>query len=518
MRRITAAILFLALLCAVALGDQDPSAAELESDLVVYGATPGGIAAAVAARREGLSVLLLDPGVHIGGMMTSGLGASDRCTTSIIGGFSKEVFEKIGAKYGRPLTWHFEPHVAERVFEEIAEEEGLQIIRGDSLQEVEKSGAALHAVKTRQGKRLRGRIFIDASYEGDLLAAAGASYAVGRESADTYGETFAGVQDYVAQRQFPIDVPARGSDGRLFSGVQAGPRAPLGSGDRKIMAYNYRLCLTKEPDNMVPITRPEVYRAEDYELLLAFLQRRPHTLLRELFHFFRLPNRKFDLNNRIAFSTDFIGQNWDYPEAGPEQRAEIEQRHRDYLQGLLYFLGNDERVPPLLRQNLRMQGLCRDEFADNGHWPYQLYVREARRLLGEYVLRERDLLQDVRKADSVGMASCPIESHHVQILEDEAGHVKFEGWAGKRVLPYEIPLRSLLPRRSEVNNLLVPVAISASHVAYSSMRMEPTYMILGTSAGAAAALALQSGTALHELPYAELAAKLQQHGQVLRLK
>ncbi len=488
----------------------------VESDVVVYGATPGGIAAAVAAARNGLTVSVVEHHKHIGGMMSSGLGASDRCDQGVVGGFSKSVFNRIGKHYGMHLTWHFEPHVAEQVFEQIAKDHAVSIFREESLTSVRKQGGRILSFDTDAGRTFAGRIFVDASYEGDLYAAAGVSYTVGRESHAQYGERFAGVQPYVSSRQFPIDVPAKRRDGEFFHRVNPEPPAKIGSGDKKIMAYNYRLCLTKEKDNFVPIEKPEGYRAQDYELFLAFLQRRPHTLLRELFHFFPLKNRKFDLNNRIAFSTDNVGANWEYPEASYSERRNIEQDHKRYTQGLLYFLSNDDRVPPLLRSNMAKHGLCKDEFTDNENWPYELYVREARRMVGEYVLIEQDLLKDVYKPDSVARASCPLESHHVDIHMDENGSAKFEGWVAKRVKIYEIPYRSMLPKRAEASNLLVPVALSASHVAYSSLRMEPTYMMLGESAGLAAALSLSNKVGLHELDYQDLLKSMRASGLIVR--
>ncbi|MCB0344927.1 MAG: FAD-dependent oxidoreductase [Bdellovibrionales bacterium] len=498
----------IAVLVGVALLVSAAEAKVHESDVVIYAATPAGIAAGAAAAREGLSVIIIDQDQHIGGMMSSGLGASDRCDHGLIGGISKSVFNRIGRHYGMALTWHFEPHVAENVFEQIIKESGITVIRQEVLSDVKKEGNVVKSITTDSGDVFQAKVFLDASYEGDLYAAAGVSYAVGREPGSQYSEQFAGVQPYVANRQFPIAVPAKDKSGRIYHRVNPKRPAEFGSGDKKIMAYNYRLCMTKERENFVPISKPKNYRAEDFELFLAFLQRRPHTLLKELFHFFPLKNKKFDVNNRIAFSTDFVGANWDYPEANADERSKIAWAHRDYTQGLFYFLGNDERVPPLLRKNTALIGLCKDEFADNDNWPYELYVREARRMVGEYVLTEKDLLHEASKPDSVARASCPLESHHVDIHMDENGNAMFEGWVGKKVKTYEIPYRSLLPKRSEAANLLVPVAISASHVAYSSLRMEPTYMMLGEGAGIAAALSLKHNVALHDLDYQLLLKKL----------
>ncbi|MCB0359275.1 MAG: FAD-dependent oxidoreductase [Bdellovibrionales bacterium] len=485
-------------------------------DVVVYETTPAGVMAAVAAARRGMRVALLGSSSHIGGMVSSGLGNSDIGDPATIGGLSREFFLQVGKEYGteRPV-YKFEPHVARRVFEEMLRENRVSVFLNHPIQEVTKSGSRIQSMRSSRGQQFPGKVFVDASYEGDLMHVAGVSYAVGREGSDEFGEKFAGFQRENSRHSFDISVPARDSSGRLLRGVSAETPVAVGTGDSKVPAYNFRLCLTKDPGNMVPISAPEDYDPQNYELLALYLAMKPGIKLGSLMYFFKLPNDKVDINNRGPISTNLIGGSWGYPEADSVARRKIWQAHRNYQQGLLYFLGHDRRVSARLREHMLAWGFCKDEFVDSGHWPPQLYVREARRMRGEYVLREADLTGPRAQPDSIGKGSMPIESHHVQRIADVDGSVLNEGSVVVRVRPYSIPYRSMLPKRNEAQNLLNPVTLSASHVAFSSVRMEPVYMILGHSAGTAAALAVSQGASPHDLQVSTMQKALREEGQVL---
>lgn len=486
-------------------------------DVVVYGGTPGGVAAAVAAARQGVSVALLVQEQRVGGMVSSGLGASDVGDVKVVGGFAAEFFDAVGRHYQKAEpVYRFEPHVAEEVFSRKLADAGVLIYRDSPVHRVEKSGNRVVSLRTLRGELVRGKVFIDASYEGDLMARAGVSYTFGREGREVYRESLAGFQTENRRHIFPTPVIAVDAAGQPLPGVSREGWAEVGTGDKKIPAYNFRLCLSKNPDNQAPIEQPENYRPEVYELLARHIAVRPGIRLGDLMYFFPLPNSKVDINNRGPVSTNLIGGSWEYPEASYKRRREIWQEHKDYIQGMLYFLLTDVRVPQRLRKDLSAWGYCRDEFTESENWPPQLYVREARRMVGDFVLTERDVRSDIRKQDAVGMGSMPIESHHVQRLLTDRGTAANEGAVVLRVPPYEIPYRVMLPKRTEAANLLNPVTVSASHVAYSSLRMEPVYMILGHSAGLAAVQALRSGSDVQDVDVAVLQQALKAQGQVLQ--
>ena len=485
------------------------------AEIVVYGGTPGGVVAAVAAKRSGRSVILVEPSLQLGGIITGGLTVSDVCATLGIGATAREFFSRIGKKYQTASRWNFEPHVAEQVFEEMISEAGVRVFRGELIRDVVKKGKRILRLRTRSGKEFTARVFIDSSYEGDLLAAADVSYFVGRESKDTYGEDMAGVQEFLDVRQWQAPVSAYDSNGALLPGVHGGEWAEIGSGDEKVMAYNYRFCLTRAEDGKTPVPEPEGYDRGQYELLARYLKKMPHLKLADLMAFHHMYESKFCINRKGPFSTDLIGGSWEWPEASYEQRSEIALRHKEYTLGFLHFLANDLEVPEHIRAEMKSWGLCKDEFVDNGNFPKQLYVREGRRLVGEYVLHQKDLIENRTKQDVIGLASCPIEVHHVQRLAKTDGTVANEGLVGSRVKPYAIPYRSVTPKRSEVDNLLVPVAISASQIAYSSLRMEPVFMILGHSVGVAASMAVEEDIAVQDVEVSQLQKRLRSHTQVL---
>ena len=517
-------------------------------DVVVYGGTSAGVIAAVQVSRMGKSVVVIAPKDHLGGLSSGGLGWTDTGDKSVIGGLAREFYHRVWLHYQEPAAWKwqrredygnrgqgtpavdgeqrtmwiFEPQVAERVFEDLVAEHGIDVRRGRRLDRrdgVDVRDGRIRAVRTLDGSAFAGAAFIDASYEGDLMAAAGATYRIGREGTDEFGEEWAGVQKgarhhghFFPEGVDPYVVPGDPTSG-LLPRISPLPPGEDGEADSRIQAYCYRMCLTKVPGNRIPFAKPARYDAAQYELLLRVLA----AGWREVFRKFDpIPNAKTDTNNHGPFSTDNVGMNYRYPDASYEEREDIVEEHVRYQQGLLYFLANDPRVPRDVRDEFSQWGLAADEFVDTGNWPWQLYVREARRLVGEFVMTEHECLAKRQVPQSVGMGSYAMDSHHVQRYVTEDGFVQNEGDIGVRPLrPYGIAYGSLTPLREEVENLLVPVCVSASHIAYGSIRMEPVFMILGQSAGTAAALAIDKGVAVQDLDYELLRTRLVADGQVL---
>jgi len=515
----------LAVVLAFALVDAKQPAASLQTfDLVVYGGTAGGVMTAVTARREGLAVALLEPGRHLGGMVSGGLGWTDYGRKEVIGGYSLEFFERVGAKYGRPVEWHFEPHVAEAVFNDLVKETGVRVFLQHRLREkegVRTSGTRVTEIAMENGSVFRARIFSDASYEGDLMAQAGVSYTWGREGISEYNESLAGVRDRTPLHQFRAAVSPVGASGKLLPEIMPRSKDPVGAADKRVQAYNFRLCMTKNADNRVAWPKPAGYNASRYELLARYLPAFEKTLgrplaINDVMKADIVQNGKTDTNNNGAFSTDYIGGSYDYPEGSYATRARIRQAHAGYVQGFMFFLATDARVPSALSAEIKEWGLCKDEFVDNDHWPYQLYVREARRMVGEYVMSQKDIQTELTKPDAVGMGSYNSDSHNVQRRPTEDGTaVENEGDMQVSVTPYEIPYRLILPKRTQVTNLLVPVCFSATHVAYSTLRMEPQYMIVGQAAGVAAKMAIDGQLAVQDVDTRALAAKLTSQRAVL---
>ncbi len=517
-------------------------------DLVIYGPTSAGIAAAVQAKRMDLSVVVVGPDTHLGGLSSSGLGWTDSGNKAVIGGIALEFYKRVYDSYDRPETWKwqdraaygnrgqgtpamdgegramwvFEPHIAEQVFEDLVRDHAITVHRDEWLDRsgdgVTVSDGRIRAIRMLSGKTYSGRMFIDATYEGDLMAAAGVSYTVGREANSTYNETLNGVQiEHADSHQFTNDISAYRVPGDPTSGllprVHDGGPGTQGAGDHRLQAYNFRMCLTRVPENRVPFPKPPGYDPDQYELLLRDLLAGSRHIKGK---FDMLPNLKTDTNNHGSFSTDNIGMNYDYPDASYDRRREIIAEHRTYQQGYCYFLANDPRVPADVRQWYGEWGLAKDEFPDNGHWPHQIYVREARRMVGELVVTENHLRQTIPTKRSIGMGSYNMDSHNVQRYVDENGFVRNEGDIQVNPGgPYPIDLGAILPQRAECQNLLVVCAVSSSHIAYGSIRMEPVFMILGQSATTAAAQALEAGVAIQEIDYATLARRLEADGQVL---
>jgi hypothetical protein len=502
------------------------------ADVVVYGATAGGVIAAVAAAREGKSVLLIEPGKHVGGMVSGGLGATDAGNRTAVGGYAREFFNRVRDYYVKTYGpeseqvrdcsdgFHFEPHVAEQILRLMLKEAGAAVVFDQRLVRVSTARARIEGIVTQArsggGERsYQAPVWIDASYEGDLMAKAGVKYNFGREGRDQYHESIAGVQARSPAHQWPVAVSPFDGKGKLLPFVQPGPAGEPGAGDKKIQAYNFRLCMTQRPELRVPFPKPGNYDPGRYELLTRYLARRPDVKVGQLMNPVKMPNGKTDTNNNGPFSTDHIGANWDYPEADDATRRRIWQDHVEYTQGFLYFLANDPRVPAALHREMNTWGLARGEFTDNAHWPHQLYVREARRMLGAYVMTQADIMDQRTKPDSVGLGSYNTDSHHVQRVPTADGAVINEGDFQVRVQPYAIPYRSLVPRKGECENLLVPVCMSASHVAYGTIRMEPVYMILGQASGVAAALAVDDKLAVQDVAVDKLLAKLKSRKAVL---
>lgn len=499
--------------------------AATSADVIVYTATAGGVMAGIAAAKQGAKVLILEPGNHVGGMLSSGLGRTDMDGQEhVIGGLSLDFFHRVGRYYGKELAWNFEPHVAENILKTMLSEAKVTVKFGVSLDSVVKQGSSIRTLKTADGNDYTAGVFIDASYEGDLMKAAGVSYAVGREGRERYHESLAGRREILRgnhQVNFPIS-PRK--DGKLLPHVTAEEDfAPSGAGDGKIQAYCFRLCLTDVPENRLPIKRPDGYDPGRYELLRRCFEVGGDQIV-NVIGTARMPNGKCDSNSNAPISLNLLGANQDYPEGSPARRKQIWQEHLDWTQGLLYYLQNDSSVPAATQTKFQQWGLCKDEFTDTGGWPHQLYVREARRMMGEYVLTQHDLMSNRRKSDCIGMAGYNIDIREVQwvalrtfVFPKAEDQLYMEGYLSQPVEPWDIPYRALLPRFGECQNLLVPVCASTSTIAYASFRMEPQYMIAGQAAGIAAALASRDAKPVHDVSVAELQRLLREQGQLLDL-
>jgi hypothetical protein len=519
------------------------------ADVIVYGGTSAAVITAVQIKKMGRSVILVSPDKHLGGMSASGLGYTDTGNKEVIGGLSREFYQRIYNYYqledtwkwqkkeeygnvgqGTPAIdginrtmWIFEPHIAELVFEDFISENDIKVFRNELLdrsQGVHMSGGRIDSFTTLSGKAFQGLVFIDATYEGDLMAAAGVTFTVGRESADSYDENWNGIQVGTLHHQHhfgdlnisPYKIPGDPTGGLVFGVSDEHPGERL-EADNKVQAYNFRMCLTKVEENKAPFKKPEGYNPENYELLARLYE----VGWDETFDKFDpIPNLKTDTNNHGPFSTDYIGMNYDYPEASYERRKEIIEAHERYQKGLLYFLSTDPRIPEGVREEFQQWGLAKDEFTDNDNWPHQIYVREARRMIGSYVMTENDILSKREVPNSIGMGSYTMDSHNVQRYITPEGYVQNEGDIGVAIkTPYQIAMGAITPKKEEVENLIVPVAASSSHIAYGSIRMEPVFMILGQSAGTLAVLSIGKEKAVQDIPYPLLREELLKGGQRL---
>jgi len=497
-------------------------------DVVIYGGTAGGVMTAVSAAREGLNVALLEPGKHLGGMVTGGLSRTDFGKKEVIGGLALEFYQRAGKKYGREIEWMPEPHVAEAILNEMVNEaKTIVIFLNHRLREkggVKKQGTRVVEIKTENGQVFQATIFADASYEGDLMAQAGVDFTWGRESSAQYGESLAGVRPKDRNHQFDFPVSAYDENKKLLPEIQTQPRGEIGAGDRKVQAYNFRMILTNDPENRLSFTKPPGYDPKRFELLARFLtefvkQKGRAPRMNEILLPAQIAGKqKWDFNNRGPFSTDYIGKSWEYPNASYQRRAQIRQDHMVYTKELFYFLNTDSRVPKATQDEIKEFGLARDEFTDNDHWPYQLYVREARRMVGDFVMTQKDIQVELTKQDMIGMGSYNSDSHNVQRYVTPEGSAQNEGNMEVSVTPYQIPYRIILPKKTQAINLFVPVCFSASHVTYSTLRMEPQYMIIGQAVGIAARMAIDRRNAVQDVDTTALTAKLLSQRAIMEWK
>lgn len=475
-------------------------------DVCIYGGSASGIMAAYSAAQMGLDVVVIEPTVRFGGLTAGGLGQTDIGNKQVVKGLALQFYRRLGAHYGNLENWVFEPSAAADVLNEYLAHPRIRAIKGYHLVSAGKEGTDLRSIRVACGTdtlSFKASWFIDSSYEGDLMAAAGVEYRVGREDNSEYGETWNGVH-VMHLHQFPDGVdpfvePGNPESGLLW-GISKQPLHPEGSGDTLVQAYNFRICLTDSLQNMIPIEKPEGYDPSRYELLVRLYNAQPH--MREINQYFiwsPMPGRKTDVNNRSAFSTDMIGMNYDYPEASWERRQEIIREHKDYTLGLLYFTAHDERIPSVIRDYVAQWGLPKDEYVETDHWTPQLYVRESRRMVGEYVATQADCENRCVAPDGIAMAAYTMDSHNCQrivVKKDGRYMVKNEGDVEiEGGLPYPISYRCLTPKREQCTNLLVPVCCSASHIAYGSIRMEPVFMGMGQAAGLAVSFAKNKGLA-----------------------
>lgn len=529
-------------------GCKPENTSDYQADLIIYGGTSAAITAAVQARKMGKSVIVVSPDIHLGGLSSGGLGYTDTGNKSVIGGLAREFYHRVYLHYqtdsawkwqkkeeygnkgqGTPAMdgenrtmWIFEPHVAEQVFEDFVSENNLEVHRDEWLDRdsgVTKENGKITQIKTLSGKTYSGKVFIDATYEGDLMASTGVSYHVGRESNATYDEKWNGVQVGVYQHRHyfkenisPYLIPEDSTSG-LLPEISADPPGENGEGDNKLQAYTYRLAMSRHPENRASFPKPANYDPARYELMARVYAAGWDETFEK---FDPIPNLKTDTNNHGPFSSDYIGENYTYPEASYEEREIILKDHEDYQKGWLYYLSTSPTVPENVREEMAQWGLAKDEFTDNGNWPHQIYVREARRMIGAYVMTEHDVLGAKKVPEPVGMGSYSLDSHNAQRFVTAEGFVQNEGDIGVHPEnPYSISFGTLLPKKEECTNLLVPVCVSSSHTAFGSIRMEPVFMILGQSAAAAASLAIDQEIAVQDLKYEKLKVVLDKENQVL---
>lgn len=528
-----------------AYGNADSTnTSEVDVDIVIYGGTSAGVTAALQAAKMGKSVVLISPKQHLGGMTSNGLGWVDVNRPKAIGGLAHTYFNEVWKYYQQPsswiwetphpikgqlteshpldkLMWVLEPHVGEKIFNAMIDTANICVVRGERLDRTDgvlMSGQRIVQIKMESGRTFIGKMFIDATYEGDLMAAANVSYIVGRESNALYHETINGIHPDIASVKLRVEVdpyvvkgnPNSGLLPRIYPDAGGSP----GDGDKGVPAYNYRMCLTDVPENRLFIEKPSDYDECEYEILFRAIE--SGISIDSFFKLDLLPNRKTDSNNKGLISTDYVGMSWDYPEADYVTREQIEREHERWQRGLVWTLQHHDRVPPEIEAYYTPWGLPKDEFAENKHWPYELYVREARRMTSAVVIDEQAVLGNVPVADSIGLASYNMDSHYVKYIVDATGFLSADGGTFEKVLdPYPISYQAIIPLKSECENILIPVCLSASHAAYGAIRMEPTFMILGQSAGTAASLAIDFGVGVQDLPYAALQQKLMADGQVL---
>jgi hypothetical protein len=513
-------LVFLVLWLSILKGySRGPSVESDSYDVVIYGANSAGVIAAYTAKTMGKSVILIEPTNHLGGLTTGGLGYTDIGNKYAVTGLSRDFYRRLGKHYGKLEQWIFEPSVAKSIFQDYLDRAGIEVHYEYQLTDVQKEGGFIHEIELENAAepsspkwKIKGKMFIDATYEGDLMAMAGVSYTVGREPNAQYGETYNGVQ-LMKGHQFPDGIDPFQTKGDpnsgLLWGISNNKLEPDGTGDNKVQAYNFRICLTNDPANRVEITKPEDYDASMFGLLVRLFEAQPEkNKINDYFIWSRMPNQKTDINNRGGFSTDMIGMNYDFPEADHKTRKEIVKNHEFYTKSLLYFYKTDPRVPKEVQDFIKDWGYPKDEYVENGNWSPQLYVREVRRMVGEYVMTEANCVGKEVVKDGIGMAAYTMDSHNIQriVIEKDGkrmvkneGNVEIGGFG-----PYPIAYRSLIPKKEQVKNLFVPSALSASHIAFGSIRMEPVFMVLAQSSAVAACLAIDQNIIAHEVNVKEL--------------
>jgi hypothetical protein len=494
---------------------------EKQYDIVIYGGTAAGIMAAVQAKLMGKRTVVIEQGQRIGGLTSGGLGDTDVGMKEAIGGLSLEFYKRVARKYSQDgACWLFEPKVALEVLQDMVVENNIDVVYGERLElkdGVVKQGSEIISIRMESGILYKAKMFIDATYEGDLMGKAGVSYVVGRESNSQYGETLNGIHPGDELNELPRGIDPYVIKGEPSSGlllrVNSSRGGNFGDGDSKLQAYNFRMCLTNNPDNRVEIEKPEGYNEDDYEILFRAIEQGQRS---KFFKLNLVTSDKTDSNNNSGISTDYNGMNHSFAEADYVERELMWDAHRLYQQGYVWTIQNHPRVPEEIRAVYKPWGLPLDEFIETGHWTPQLYVRESRRLIGDYVVTEHVVRLEDSVPDSIGMGSYAMDSHHTQYYVNEDGHVSTEGgFYVKLKAPYPISYRAIVPKRAECTNLIVPICVSATHAAYGSIRMEPVFMILGQSAAIAAVLALDADGIVQNVQYEQLHAILDQENQVL---
>lgn len=537
-------------------------------DIVIYGGTSAGVSAAIQSSRMGKSVVLIEPTNRIGGLTTGGLGQTDIGNKQAIGGISREFYENIKKYYddpenwkwekrsdykdggqtrteeGEATMWTFEPSAALAVYKSMMDKEKIKMVYNERLNResgVKKVAGKIESITMESGKIFKGKVFLDATYEGDLMASAGVSYAVGRESNEEYGETLNGVQANSINTSLTGLVSRNAFNHNFIPGVdpyvvKGDPISGLlpnvnekpgleGEGDKKIQAYCFRMCLTDHPENRIPFQKPANYDEVNYELLFRNYEARKGPI-REMYSYGNsllpwinssMPNRKTDTNNKFGFSTDYIGRNYDYPEASYAEREKIIEDHRNYQMGLMWTLANHPRIPAEVREEASRWGTTKDEFERADGWQQQLYVREARRMVSDYVMTQKNCEALTVAEDGIGLAAYGMDSHNVQRYVDANGYVQNEGNVEAHGFkPYPISYGALVPKKEECNNLIVPVCVSSTHIAFGSIRMEPVFMVLGQSAATAAVLAIDANVSVQDVPYPNLKEQLLKDRQRLK--
>ncbi len=538
------------------------------ADVVIYGGTSAGISAAIQAARFGKSVILIEPTNRLGGLTTGGLGQTDIGNKQVIGGIAREFYRNIKRHYedsanwvwqrrseykdggqtqsgkDEDAMWTFEPSAALKVYHDMIKNLDITIVYNQKLNRatgVMKNANTINSITMESGEAFQGKFFIDATYEGDLLAAAGISYIVGRESNSQYGESLNGIQANDISETLLGTVSYNGIHHNFIDGVdpyiiKGDPSSGLlpfiseggsgtdGHGDKAIQAYCFRMTLTDHPENRIPFKKPGNYNELEYELLFRNYEAAEGPI-EEMYSYgdplipwinSAMPNRKTDTNNQKGFSTDFIGQNWDYPEASYEEREKIAERHRQYQQGLMWTLAYHPRIPEKVRDKVSQWGTCKDEYEREDGWQQQLYIREARRMISNYVMTQKNCEGIEVVDDPIGMAAYGMDSHHIKRYVNSKGYVSNEGNVEAHVkAPFPISYRSIVPKKEECCNLLVPVCLSATHIAYGSIRMEPVFMILGQSSAIIACLAIEEGKAVQDIEYNKLKIELIKQAQIL---